>query len=75
MSTILTFDFQKRKQLHFSEKKLTKLHKKDTTLHVTITIFLKQGQTRASSGLITLPLIVLLLFLSTKSTSTYLFIC
>ena len=56
MSTILKFDFQKREQLHFSEKKLSKLHKKDTVLHVTLTFSLNQGETRTSSGPITLPL-------------------
>ena len=45
MSAILKFDFQKRKQLRFSEV-LSKLHKKDTLLHVTATFSLKQGKTR-----------------------------
>ena len=37
MSAILKFDFQKRKQLRFSE-----LHKKDPILYVTTTFSLKQ---------------------------------
>ena len=57
MSAILKFDFQKRKQLRFSEViKLSKLHKKDTILHVTTTVSLKQGETRTSSGPIPHPL-------------------
>ena len=36
--------------------KLSKLHKKDTILHVMITFSLKQGQTRALSRPITLPI-------------------
>ena len=31
MSAILKFDFQERKQLHFTEKKISKLHKNDTS--------------------------------------------
>ena len=37
--------------------KLSKLYEKDTILQVTITFFLKQRQTRVSSGPIPLPLI------------------
>ena len=37
MSSILKFDFQKRKQLRFFGSKLSKLHKKDPILHVTTT--------------------------------------
>ena len=59
MSAILKFDFQKRKQLHFLEKKYLNYTKKRTILYVTITFSLKQGQTRTSSGpMITLPLTV-----------------
>ena len=47
MSAILKFDFQKRKQLRFSE--VSELHK-DPILHVTTTFTLKQGKTRTSSG-------------------------
>ena len=43
MSAILKFYFQKRKQLHFSEEKLSKLQKEETILHVTITFSLKKG--------------------------------
>ena len=39
MSAILKFDFQKRKQLCFSEVKLSKLHKKDPILHVATTFY------------------------------------
>ena len=42
MSAILKFDFQKRKQnIKFFWRKLSKLHKKKTILHVTITVFPK----------------------------------
>ena len=53
MSAILKFDFQKSKQL----RKLSKLHKKDSILHVTTTFFLKQGETRTNSVPISHPLI------------------
>ena len=33
-------------------RKWSQLHKNDAILHVTISFFLKQGQTRASTGLI-----------------------
>ena len=56
ISTILKFDFQKRKQLRFFWSKLSKLHKKDPILHVTTTFSLKQGETRTSSGPIPHPL-------------------
>ena len=56
MDAILECVFQKRKQLHFSGGKKSKLHQKDTILLVTITFFLKQGQICASSGPITVPL-------------------
>ena len=55
MSAILKFDFQKRKQLRFSEvnylnykkkKKKRKKKKKDSILHVATTFSLKQGETR-----------------------------
>ena len=55
MSAILKFDFQKWKQLHLSKENYLS-YTKDTILHVTITLSLKQGQTRASSGPITPPL-------------------
>ena len=54
MSAILKFDFQKRKQFFLS--KLSKLHKKDTILHVGTTFSLKQGETRTSRGPIPQPL-------------------
>ena len=44
------------KTIEFFRRKLSKIHKKDTILHVTITFSLKQQQTRASSGPITLPI-------------------
>ena len=59
MSDILKFDFQKKKTIvTFFRRKLSKVHKKDTILHVTITFSLKQGQARTSSQPITLPLII-----------------
>ena len=48
--------FPKMKTITFLRRKLSKLHQKDTILDLTITFCLKQGQARASSGLITLPL-------------------
>ena len=56
MSAILKFDLQKRKQLHFFKRKLSKLYKKDTIVHVTFTFSLKQEETRTSSGPIWVPL-------------------
>ena len=55
MSAILKFDFQKRKQLRFSEVNYL-TYKKDPILHVTTTLSLKQGETRTSSGPISPPL-------------------
>ena len=58
MSVILKFDFQKRKQLRFSE--VNNLHvnytKKEPILHVATTFPLKQGETRTCSGPIPHPL-------------------
>ena len=50
MSAILKFDFQKRKQLRFSE--LNYLNYTNPILHVTATFSLKQWETRTrtSSG-------------------------
>ena len=42
----------------FFRRKLSKLHQKDTILHVTVTFFQKERQTRSSSGTIWLPLSV-----------------
>ena len=56
MSAILKLDFQKRKQLRFSEVNYLSYTKKDPILHVTTTVTLKQGETRASSGPIPHPL-------------------
>ena len=56
MSTILKFDFQKRKQLCFSEVNYLNYTKKDPGLHVTTTVSLKQEETRTSSGPIPHPL-------------------
>ena len=55
MSAILKFDFQKRKQLLFSEVNYLNYTKKDPILHVTTTFSLKQGETRTSSGPIPHP--------------------
>ena len=44
------------KRITVLKKKVFKLHTKHTILDVTITFFLRQGQTRASSGPITLSL-------------------
>ena len=49
MSAILKFDFQKRKQLRFSEVNYLFYTKKDPILHVTTTFSLKQGETRTNS--------------------------
>ena len=56
MSAILKFDFQKREQLRFFWSKLSKLHKKDSILHVPTTFSPKQGETRTSHGPIPHPL-------------------
>ena len=63
MSAILKFDYQKRKQLRFSEvnylnykkqnktkQNKTKQTKTKTILHVITTFSIKQGETRTSSG-------------------------
>ena len=44
MNAILKFGFQKKKTIKFSWSKLYKLHKKDSILHVTTTLSLKQGK-------------------------------
>ena len=49
MNAILKFDFQKRKQLCFSEVNYLNYTKKDPILHVTTTFSLKQGETRTNS--------------------------
>ena len=46
MSAILKFDFQKRKQLRFSEVNYVNYTKEDQILHVTTTVSLKQGETK-----------------------------
>ena len=56
MSAILKFDFQKKKIITFFKRRLTKIHQKDTILHVPITFSLIQGQTRTSSAPIWVPL-------------------
>ena len=56
MSTILKFDFQKRKQLCFSEVNYVNYTKKDPILHVATTFSLKQGEIRTSHGPIPHPL-------------------
>ena len=56
MSAILKFDFQKRKQLRFSEVNDLNYTKKDPILHVTTTFSLKQGETRTNSVPIPHPL-------------------
>ena len=69
MSAILKFEFKKR--ITFLRRKSSKPHKKDTILHVTITFPVRQGQTRTSSGPITLPLINLLTFITMKLSCCY----
>ena len=56
MSAILKFDFQKRKQLRFSEVSYLNYTKKDPILHVTNAFSPKQGETRTSGGPIPHPL-------------------
>ena len=56
MSATLTFDFQKRKQLRFSEVNYLNSTKKGPILHVTTTFPLKQAETRTSHGPIPHPL-------------------
>ena len=62
MSTILKFDIQKKKTITFFWSKLSKLHKNDPILHATTTFFLKQEETRTSSGPIPQPLNLLNLY-------------
>ena len=50
MSAILKFDFQKRKQLRFSEINYLNYTKKNPILHVTTISSLKRGETRTSSA-------------------------
>ena len=50
MSAIVKFDFQKRKQLRFSEVNYLNYTKKDPILHVATTFPVKQGETRTSHG-------------------------
>ena len=50
MSAILKFDFQKRKQLRYSEVNYLNLTKTDPILHVKTTFSLKQGETKTGSG-------------------------
>ena len=56
MSAILKFDFQKKETNAFFWSKLSKLHKKDSILHVTTTFSLKQGETKTNSVPIPHPL-------------------
>ena len=56
MSAILKFDFQKRKQIRFSEVNYLNYTKKDPILHVTTTFSPKQGETKTNSVLIPHPL-------------------
>ena len=56
MSAILKFDFQKRKQLRFSEVNYLNYTKKDPILPVASTFSLKQGETRTSHGHNSTPL-------------------
>ena len=60
MSAILTFDFQKRKELRFSEVNYLNCTKNDPILQMTTTFSLKQGETKTSSGPIPHPLKVLI---------------
>ena len=55
MSAILKFDFQKRKQLRFSEANYLNYTKRPN-LHVTTTFSLKQGDARTNSVPIPHPL-------------------
>ena len=48
--------FPKKRTITFFWGKLSKLHKKDSILHVATTFSLKQGETRTSHGLIPHPL-------------------
>ena len=49
--------YSKNENNYIFRRKLSQLYEKDKILHVTITVFLKQRQTRASSGPITVPFI------------------
>ena len=56
MSAILKFDFQKRKQLRFSEVNYLNYTKRGPILYVATTFSPKQGETRTSHGPIPHPL-------------------
>ena len=56
MSAILKFDFQKRKQLRFSEVNYLKYTKQTQFWKGATTFSLKQGETRTNSGPIPHPL-------------------
>ena len=56
MSVVLKFDFQKRKQLRFSEVNYPNYTKKDPILHVPTTFSQKQGETKTYSVPIPHPL-------------------
>ena len=49
-------NLKEKKTITFFRRMLSKLHKEDTLLYVTVTFSLKQGETRTSSGPISLPL-------------------
>ena len=44
MSAILKFEFQKKRTITFFWRKLSKLHKNNSILHVATTFSLKQGK-------------------------------
>ena len=73
MSAILKFDFQKKKTITFFCSKLSKLHKNGPSLHATTAFFLKQGETRTSSGPILHPL--RMFFLVCLFVCLFLFVC
>ena len=56
MKAIFKFDFQKRKQLRFSEVNYLNYTKKTKILHVASIFSLKQGETRTNSVPIPHPL-------------------
>ena len=68
-------DFKKEKKTMFFWSKVSKLHKKDPTLHVRTTFSLKQKETRTSSGPIPHPLRQLYLMDSVQNISSCIISC
>ena len=67
--------FPRKKTITFFWSKLSKLHKKDSILHVVTTFYLKQGETRTSHGPIPHPLIHFKLLYLSSENHCLIFLC